>query len=92
MLEPLGLPLLIDLGHLVAFPNLALSADAPPTTVAAGYRDNGAPGLRDYLPGYYAAYLLDRDGTTSTPRTATSRRLDPDVTNIEATCHEDAAA
>jgi catechol 2,3-dioxygenase-like lactoylglutathione lyase family enzyme len=31
--------------------------------VAAGYRDNGAPGLRDYMPGYYAAYLLDPDGT-----------------------------
>lgn len=30
--------------------------------VAAGYRDNGAPGLRDYMPGYYAAYLLDPDG------------------------------
>ena len=31
--------------------------------IAAGYRDNGAPGLRDYMPGYYAAYLLDPDGT-----------------------------
>jgi catechol 2,3-dioxygenase-like lactoylglutathione lyase family enzyme len=31
--------------------------------LAAGYRDNGAPGLRDYMPGYYAAYLLDPDGT-----------------------------
>lgn len=28
----------------------------------AGGRDNGAPGLRDYHPGYYAAYLLDPDG------------------------------
>jgi catechol 2,3-dioxygenase-like lactoylglutathione lyase family enzyme len=28
----------------------------------AGYRDNGAPGLRDYAPDYYAAYLLDPDG------------------------------
>ncbi|WP_407496220.1 VOC family protein [Pseudooceanicola sp. MF1-13] len=25
-------------------------------------RDNGAPGLRDYHPGYYAAFLLDPDG------------------------------
>jgi catechol 2,3-dioxygenase-like lactoylglutathione lyase family enzyme len=25
----------------------------------AGFRSNGAPGLRDYGPGYYAAYLLD---------------------------------
>ena len=28
----------------------------------AGGRDNGAPGERDYHPGYYAAYLLDPDG------------------------------
>jgi catechol 2,3-dioxygenase-like lactoylglutathione lyase family enzyme len=84
VLEPLGLPLLIDIDRLVAFPNFALSADGPPTEhahvafrgasreevdafhaagVAAGYRDNGAPGLRDYMPGYYAAYLLDPDGT-----------------------------
>jgi catechol 2,3-dioxygenase-like lactoylglutathione lyase family enzyme len=84
VLEPLGIPLLIDTDRLVAFPNLALSADGPPTEhahvafigatreqvdafhragVAAGYRDNGAPGPRDYMPGYYAAYLLDPDGT-----------------------------
>ena len=30
--------------------------------VAAGYRDNGAPGERDYHPGYYGAYVLDPDG------------------------------
>ena len=30
--------------------------------VQAGGRDNGAPGLRDYHPGYYAAFLLDPDG------------------------------
>ena len=29
---------------------------------AAGFSSNGAPGLRDYAPGYYAAYLLDPDG------------------------------
>jgi catechol 2,3-dioxygenase-like lactoylglutathione lyase family enzyme len=28
----------------------------------AGFRSNGAPGFRDYGPGYYAAYLLDPDG------------------------------
>ena len=27
--------------------------------LAAGFRSNGAPGYRDYQPGYYAAYLLD---------------------------------
>ena len=31
--------------------------------LAAGGRDNGAPGLRaTYHPGYYAAFLLDPDG------------------------------
>lgn len=30
--------------------------------LAAGGRDNGTPGLRDYHPGYYAAFLLDPDG------------------------------
>jgi catechol 2,3-dioxygenase-like lactoylglutathione lyase family enzyme len=31
--------------------------------LAAGGRDNGAPGERPYHPGYYSAYLLDPDGT-----------------------------
>ena len=31
--------------------------------LAAGGRDNGAPGIRaQYHPGYYAAFLLDPDG------------------------------
>jgi len=30
--------------------------------LTAGGRDNGAPGPRDYHPGYYAAFLLDPDG------------------------------
>lgn len=30
--------------------------------LAAGGSDNGAPGLRPYHPGYYAAFLLDPDG------------------------------
>ena len=30
--------------------------------LAAGGRDHGAPGPRDYHPGYYAAFLLDPDG------------------------------
>lgn len=30
--------------------------------IAAGGRDNGPPGGRDYHPGYYAAYVLDPDG------------------------------
>ncbi len=30
--------------------------------LAAGGRDNGAPGARDYEPGYYAAFVIDPDG------------------------------
>lgn len=30
--------------------------------LAAGGTDNGAPGPREYHPGYYAAYALDPDG------------------------------
>jgi len=30
--------------------------------LAAGGRDNGAPGYRDYPLGYYAAFVLDPDG------------------------------
>jgi predicted lactoylglutathione lyase len=30
--------------------------------LAAGGKDNGKPGYRDYSPGYYAAFVLDADG------------------------------
>jgi catechol 2,3-dioxygenase-like lactoylglutathione lyase family enzyme len=30
--------------------------------LAAGAKDNGAPGYRDYSPGYYAAFVFDADG------------------------------
>jgi catechol 2,3-dioxygenase-like lactoylglutathione lyase family enzyme len=30
--------------------------------VEGGFRDNGAPGTREYAPDYYAAFLLDPDG------------------------------
>jgi catechol 2,3-dioxygenase-like lactoylglutathione lyase family enzyme len=30
--------------------------------IGAGGKDNGAPGLRPYHPGYYAAFVLDPDG------------------------------
>lgn len=32
------------------------------TALENGGRDNGAPGLRPYHPGYYAAFVLDPDG------------------------------
>jgi catechol 2,3-dioxygenase-like lactoylglutathione lyase family enzyme len=30
--------------------------------LAAGGKDNGGPGYRDYSPGYYAAFVHDPDG------------------------------
>ncbi|MGC4091751.1 MAG: VOC family protein [Polyangiaceae bacterium] len=30
--------------------------------LAAGGKDNGAPGERSYHPGYYAAFVFDPDG------------------------------
>jgi hypothetical protein len=40
--------------------------------MAAGGRDNGAPGLRpQYHPNYYGAFIFDPDGN-----------------NIEAVCHQ----
>jgi predicted lactoylglutathione lyase len=40
--------------------------------IAAGGKDNGAPGLRPrYHPNYYGAYVLDPDGH-----------------NLETVCHE----
>jgi catechol 2,3-dioxygenase-like lactoylglutathione lyase family enzyme len=30
--------------------------------LAAGGKDNGGPGYRDYSPGYYAAFIIDPDG------------------------------
>jgi catechol 2,3-dioxygenase-like lactoylglutathione lyase family enzyme len=49
--------------------HIAFQADDPDAVDAfhaaalqAGGRDNGAPGEREYHPGYYAAYVLDPDG------------------------------
>ena len=33
--------------------------------LAAGGRDNGAPGERSYHPGYFGAFVIDPDGTIS---------------------------
>lgn len=30
--------------------------------LAAGAKDNGGPGYRDYSPGYFAAFAIDPDG------------------------------
>ncbi len=46
--------------------------------VDGGYRDNGAPGYRDYTPGWYAAYLLDPDGNN----VEAVFRDDPDAVDV----------
>jgi catechol 2,3-dioxygenase-like lactoylglutathione lyase family enzyme len=58
--------------------HVAFSADRPTVdafheaALAAGGRDNGAPGVREiYHPNYYGAFVLDPDGH-----------------NIEAVCHD----
>ncbi len=58
-----------DEGEPTALVHLAFQADGPESVqqfhtagLEAGGRDNGAPGERDYHPGYYSAYLLDPDG------------------------------
>lgn len=52
--------------------------------LAAGGKDNGRPGERDYHPGYYAAFVFDPDGNNieavyrgPVRRSAPSVALDP---------------
>ena len=55
-----------------AAPNRATVKAFYDAAIAAGGRDNGAPGLRpQYHPNYYGAFVLDIDGN-----------------NIEAVCHQ----
>jgi catechol 2,3-dioxygenase-like lactoylglutathione lyase family enzyme len=51
-------------GSHVAFaaPSRAAVDEFHRTALAAGATDIGAPGLRDYTPTYYAAFVLDADG------------------------------
>jgi catechol 2,3-dioxygenase-like lactoylglutathione lyase family enzyme len=54
-----------SLGHIhLAFqaPDRATVDAFYEAALAAGGRDNGPPGERDYHPGYYAAFVLDPDG------------------------------
>lgn len=59
----------VDVGPAVAHVHFAFQAKDRAAVdrfhaavLAAGGRDNGAPGERKYHPGYYAAFALDPDG------------------------------
>ena len=53
--------------------------------LAAGYEDHGGPGERaDYHPGYYGAFVLDPDGTTSRSSTTTAERWHDDAARHES--------
>ena len=59
----------IDIGEPASHVHLAFQAWDKETVhrfyeaaLANGGRDNGAPGLREYHPGYYAAFAYDPDG------------------------------
>jgi catechol 2,3-dioxygenase-like lactoylglutathione lyase family enzyme len=58
-----------SLGELTGRAHLAFQAPDRETVerfyreaLAAGGKDNGAPGMRPYHPDYYAAFVLDPDG------------------------------
>lgn len=59
----------VEQGQAVSHMHLAFQAPDRDTVqrfhaaaIAAGGRNNGAPGERHYHPGYYAAFVLDPDG------------------------------
>ena len=59
----------IDVGGPATHVHLAFQAKDRATVdkayaaaIAAGGRDNGKPGERDYHPGYYACFMFDPDG------------------------------
>ena len=67
-----GRPPTTGLHFAFTVPDRQTVADFHAAAVAAGYTDNGAPGIRaQYSPGYYGAFVLDPDGN-----------------NIEAVVHE----
>ena len=85
-LEPLGVPLLLDTPDLVAFANLALSADKPPTT---GAHVPFVARSREEVDAFHAAAIAAGgiDNGAPGPRAYgpyAAYVLDPDGTNLEA--------
>jgi catechol 2,3-dioxygenase-like lactoylglutathione lyase family enzyme len=85
-LEPLGIPLLLDTPQLVAFANLALSADKAPST---GVHVCFTAGSREEVNAFHAAAITagGADNGAPGPRDYgpyAAYVLDPDGTNLEA--------
>jgi catechol 2,3-dioxygenase-like lactoylglutathione lyase family enzyme len=85
-LEPLGIPLLLDAPDLVAFANLALSADAAPST---GVHIAFAASSHEEVDAFHAAAISagGTDNGAPGPRdhgAYAAYVLDPDGTNLEA--------
>ncbi len=57
-----GKPLTEYLHVAFAAPDNATVDEFHRVALAAGFRDNGAPGERHYHRGYYGAFVLDPDG------------------------------
>jgi catechol 2,3-dioxygenase-like lactoylglutathione lyase family enzyme len=85
-LEPLGIPLLLDTPELLGFPNLALSADKPPST---GVHVAFIARSRQEVDAFHAAAIAagGTDNGAPGPRDYgpySAYVLDPDGTNLEA--------
>ena len=68
-LAPLGYIVKAEASPVTPVTHIAFLADSQQAVqafhaaaLAAGGRDNGAPGPRPYHPGYYSAFVLDPDG------------------------------
>jgi predicted lactoylglutathione lyase len=86
VLEPLDIPLLLDTPELVAFANLALSADKPPST---GVHVAFTTRSREEVDAFHAAAIAagGTDNGAPGPREYgpySAYVLDPDGTNLEA--------
>jgi catechol 2,3-dioxygenase-like lactoylglutathione lyase family enzyme len=91
-LKPLGIPLMLDTPHLVAFANLALSDDGPPST---GVHIAFSAGSREQVDAFHAAAIAagGTDNGAPGPRDYgpyAAYVLDPDGSNIEV-AHRSAA-
>ncbi len=79
----------VDVGPAVAHVHFAFQAKDRAAVdrfhaavLAAGGRDNGAPGERKYHPGYYAAFAFDPDGNNVEGRLPRSAQASADSVHI----------